>query len=241
MTRKFKRYAVFVDESSQTKHRFLTLGCLVIDAACLSAFEERVTYARDLELRAGEMKWTKVSASKLNVYKLVADCFFDHPLATEDVHFHSLVVDTTKIRDDLYNEGDREIGFNKEIYQLLIKCSKLYPNAIFDVFADNRQTPFSMEELRNILNNGMKKRGDSRPVPFRSVQFCDSKKFNMLQLNDILLGATTFQINGHHLKPEASAHKCHMSSYILDRGGVKNPMRSTSIAGKFTIWHRKLR
>lgn len=236
-----KRYSLFVDESSQTKHRYLTLGCLAVENAYVKPLEFSVWWARNLELKSGEMKWAKISGAKLNVYKLVVDRFFDLPGASENVHFHSLVVDTSKIRDDLYNQGDRELGFNKEVYQLLLKCAKLYPNAVFDVYADERQTNRSLDELKTILNNGVIRMSPRRQACFRNVQFCDSKKFLLLQMTDILLGAPTFQINGHHLKSEASAHKCHMSNYILDRAKIVDPTRDTKFSGRYTIWHRKLR
>jgi len=242
MTEKYKRYSIFIDESSQTKHRFLTIGCLVVEDEFTKPFEFTVKHARALEISAGgEMKWSKVSALKIYAYKLFIDRFFDFKGAAEKIHFHSLVIDTSKIKDGLYNSGSREIGFNKEVYQLLIKCAKLYPDGIFQVYADHRETAFSMEELRKILNSGMNKLGDSRPQPFRTVQFCDSKKFILIQMVDLLLGATTFRINGHHQKPGASKHKCHLSEYVLERAGVRNPSLGTSRAGKFTIWHRRLK
>jgi len=40
----------------------------------------------------------------------------DFSVGESRIQFHSLVVDTSKLRDDLYNEGSRETGFNKEIY-----------------------------------------------------------------------------------------------------------------------------
>ncbi|NSZ61852.1 DUF3800 domain-containing protein [Agrobacterium tumefaciens] len=242
MTAKYKKYSIFVDESSQTKHKFLTLGCLVVEEELVKPLEFSVKHARALEISAGgEMKWAKVSGLKLHAYKLFIDRFFDLTGAADRIHFHSIAIDTSKIKDDLYNAGSREIGFNKEVYQLLIKCARLYPNGIFRVYADYRDTTFSMDELRKILNNGLKKRGDARPMPFRDVQFCDSKKFVLIQMTDLLLGAATFHINGHHEKPEASKHKCHLSKYVLERAGVMDAMKGTSPHGKFTIWHRKLR
>lgn len=234
-------YCLFVDESSQTAHRYLSLGCLAIEESWLKGFEFSVSHAKHLELRTGELKWSKISAAKLHAYKLVIDRFFDYGVAPAPIQFHALVIDTSKIRDDLYNRGDREIGFNKEVYQLLMKCARLYPNALFKVYADHRETAFSMDELRAILNAGMKKKGDARPSPFRMVQFCDSKKFLPLQMTDLLLGAVTFQINGHHRRSDASRHKCHLSDYILSRSGIADPMRDTGYGGKVTIWHRRLR
>lgn len=234
-------YSVFLDESSQTKHRFLTIGCLVLEAERVPHFDMAVRYSKQLELPEGELKWNKVSTAKLHAYKLVVDRFFDFAMGEAAIHFHSLVVDTSKIRDDLYNQGDREIGFNKEVYQLLMKCAKIYPDAFFHVYPDNRQTKASTEELRQILNAGCRKKGDCRSVPFRRLQFRDSKEVICLQMTDLLLGAMTFRINGHHLRADASKSKSHLSEYVLGRAGIKEVMENTAIRGKFTIWHRRLK
>jgi hypothetical protein len=234
-------YSIFLDESSQTKHRFLTLGCLVIDAARVPYFEIAVRYSKQLELPEGELKWNKVSNAKLHAYKLVVDRFFDLSVGDGPIHFHSLVVDTSKIRDDLYNQGDREVGFNKEVYQLLMKCAKIYPDALFHVYPDQRETKAATEDLRKMLNAGCKKNGDTRDAPFRRVQFQDSKKIICLQMTDLLLGAMTFRINAHHLRPDASKSKTHLSDYVLGRANVVDATQNTAVRGKYTIWHRRLR
>src|ERR1700741_2185346 len=85
-------YDVYIDESSQTKHRFLTLGAIVTRSSDVSTLEAAIIEARRPELPAGEMKWGKVSAAKAAAYKRVIDLFFLSPHAPL-VHFHCLVLD----------------------------------------------------------------------------------------------------------------------------------------------------
>ncbi|MDQ0320006.1 hypothetical protein QO002_002144 [Pararhizobium capsulatum DSM 1112] len=197
-------YSIFLDESSQTKHRYLTLGALVLDNRFVSLFDHCIAHARKLELPNGELKWGKVSKAKLFAYKLVADCFFDVVDDYTPLEFHCLVVDTTKRKEHVFNQGDKEIGFNKEVYQLLHKCARLYPEPMFHVHADHRDTPSSLDELQTILNAGRKKKGDTRHQPFRRVHFRNSKDVHCLQVVDLLLGAVTHRLNGHHLVQEPS-------------------------------------
>ncbi|WP_426126270.1 DUF3800 domain-containing protein [Pararhizobium sp. PWRC1-1] len=234
-------YTIFLDESSQTKHKYLTFGCLVLDNRFVSLFERYITHATALELPNGEMKWTKVSAAKLFAYKLVIDCFFDAVAEYEPLHFHAMAVDTTKRKEHVYNGGSRELGFNKEVYQLLFKCARLYPESLFHVYADHRDTTSSLDELQTILNNGCKKTADSRPLPFRRIQFRDSKEVLCLQMVDLLLGAVSHRLNGHHLKEGSSPSKNHLSQYVLNRAQVGDAFRDTRIKDKYTIWHRKLK
>jgi len=186
------------------------------------------------------MKWNKVSKSKLMAYERVVDGFFDRPQFS-DVHFHSLVVDTHGQDHALYNEGSREIGFNKEIYQLASKFARLYGDRLFHLYPDERETNQRPEDLRTILNFGRRKAGDPRDWPFRRCHFRDSKSSPMLQLVDIMIGALAFHLNGHINQKDASEHKARLSKYILHRAGIADPFKDTAISGKFTIWHRQLR
>jgi hypothetical protein len=163
---------IYVDESSQTKHRFLVLGAVVVGMTDTSELNRLIAQARLPELPHNEAKWTKVSKSKLAAYKRIVDVAFD---SGDLLHFHSLFLDTTQLDDDTFNEGSREIGFNKEIYQICMKAARLYGNDLFHVYPDRRETTQSPEDLRLILNRSCLKRGDKRDWPFRRCQFRDSK------------------------------------------------------------------
>lgn len=230
---------IYIDETSQTKHKFLLLGAITIPLLDQPSATAALMECRLPELPNGEMKWVKVSNAKLDAYKRVTDAFFRHP-SCSSAHFHSLVVDTYKLKDRQFNDGKRDIGFNKEIYQLANKCASLYPG-LFHLYPDERETVNTPNELRLILNRGRRKIGDRRDWPFRRCQFRDSKRVKFLQVTDILVGALAFYLNGHHAKDGASSAKIELMKHILEHAGVRNPARDTSRAGKFTIWHRQLK
>lgn len=232
---------IYIDETSQTKHEYLVLGGIILHKPCMARFNELVARVRLPELPHGEMKWEKVSRSKLNVYRRVVDIFFDGIPDCCPMEFHSIVVHTPDIRDKLYNQGSREIGFNKEVYQLCIKFGRLYKRTLFHVYADERPTNRSTEELRAILNFGMRKRLDGRDWPFRRVHFQDSKRVYALQMVDVLIGALAYRLNAHHLREGASPAKTELSQYVLSRASIRDVFRDTSVAGRFTVWHRRLR
>ena len=232
---------VYVDETSQTKHEYLVLGGIIIHKPCILRFDELISNARSPELPFGEMKWEKVSRSKLAAYKRVVDVFFDGDRNCQPLEFHSLVVHMPKLKDRVYNQGSREIGFNKEVYQLCMKFGRMYPQRLFHIYPDQRDTKNSTEELRSILNFGMRKKGDGRDWPFRRLHFQDSKRVYALQLVDILIGGLAYRLNRHAAKPGASQPKTELSEYIIERAKIRDLSRDTAIAGKFTVWHRRLR
>jgi hypothetical protein len=168
-------------------------------------------------------------------FKRIVDVIFDY---SDNLHFHSLCVDTTRVDHARFNASNREIGFNKEIYQLARKFWRLYPRYFFHVYPDCRKTTQQPEDLRDILNRGCR---DKRDRPFRRCQFRDSKTTLPLQLTDILVGSIAYCLNGHDTRDDASPAKCELSSYVLERAGIADAFRDTTPAATFTIWHRRLR
>lgn len=228
---------VYIDESS-TRHRYLVLGAVLTLSANVAELVELLMAARLPELPQGEMKWTKVSQTKLPAYLRFVDVFFAQPRGTFD--FHSAVIDTSKQRHQLFNQGSREIGFNKEMYQLALKCGRLY-QTLFHIYPDRRVTNQRPEDLRVMLNRGLRLKGDKRDWPYRRLQFRDSKKTPLIQLADIFAGALAFHLNGHRHEYAASPAKIELSDHILRVAGVRDVFRDTAIGGKFTVWHRQLR
>jgi hypothetical protein len=116
---------VYIDESS-TRHRYLVLGAVVTLSANVDEFNKLLASARLPELPFGEMKWTKVSQAKIAAYTRFVDVFFSQPRGMLD--FHSAIIDTSKQRHQFFNQGSREIGFNKELFQLALKMQPPLPN-----------------------------------------------------------------------------------------------------------------
>lgn len=232
---------VYVDESSQTKHRFLVLGSLIIHTEFEAALAAELGDARLPELPNGEMGWTKVSRTKLGAYRRVVDAFFDNAQRHTPYEFHSLAVDMHRIKDGVWNEGSREVGFNKEIFQICAKVARLHPARLIRVYLDSRDTKSSPDELRLILNRYRANKGDRRDWPFRRVHFRNSADCQIMQLVDVLLGGVAYRLNGHHLVAGTSPAKSELSAHILARARIRDVTRDTQMGGKFTLWHRKLR
>lgn len=230
---------VYIDETSQNNHRYLVLGGIIAEIADSRMASDEILKSRLPELPNGIMKWGKVSRAKLPAYIRAVDKFFEmQPGQTLD--FHSLVVDTTKQRHHIYNQNNRDIGFNKELYQLSMKFGRLY-NALLHIYPDRRTTAQTTEDLRVILNRGITKKGDKRDWPFRRVQFREPEDSQLLQLADVFSGAIAWALNGHGNAPNASPAKTLLSAYILSKAQITNPFRDTAIRGNFTIWHRQLK
>jgi hypothetical protein len=230
---------VFIDESSQNNHTYFVMGGVIAPVDLVPTITAFLLKSRLPELPSGEMKWAKVSRSKLPAYKRYIDVFFECEHA-DAMDFHSLVVLTAKQDHARFNKGSRDIGFNKELFQLAMKFGRLYANR-FHIYPDERTTTQKTDDLRLMLNRATNNREPSRDWPYRRVQFRDSAKTPILQLADIFSGALAYCLNGHDKTQGASPAKQELCSYIRDRAKIRDVLRDTSVKGKFTVWHRRLR
>jgi hypothetical protein len=217
----------------------MVMGGVILPTRRVFTANAVIGLMRQPELPQGEMKWGKISDRKYAPYERLVDAFFDHRVFA-GVDFHTTVVDTWGQDHIGFNEGNREVTFNKELYQLAAKFARLYPDRLYHLYPDERETTQRPGQLRDILNFGRRKKGDGRDFPYRRCHFRKSHDTPLLQLVDVLLGGLAYAINGHLRAENASPAKVRLCQHMLARAGVKDPMRDTATEGKFTIWHRRL-
>ena len=228
----------FVDESCHTQHRYLVLGGIACEKTDVVDCERRFGLVRKTHNMFGEVKWTKISNAKSSAYIALLDAFFNM-MDEGKLSFHCLIADTSTFNNRKYNAGSREIGFNKLIYQLLLKFGRLYGDAYrMYVYLDGRTTRASLIELRTIVNHGLAKRWDVRGWPVRRLDFRDSTSSDLFQLNDVLIGAIGHRKNGHHLVPDASPAKKAVAEHLARRSGLADICRNTRLDDTvFTVWN----
>jgi len=224
----------------------MVLGGIIISSGNVAAFEKSMQKFRTEQKMHAELKWRKVSKQKLKEYRRFVEYFFAQNNA-DKLHFHALILDNHKVKHHLFSAGDKELGFYKFYYQLLLHCfGRRYcsnkPDARLHIFLDHRNTSYSLDDLRQILNAGIKKRWNVTSAPFRRIEPRDSKKCELIQINDILLGAIGWQKNGFDLIAGSSTAKTELSAYIAGQAGLKDLKAGTAISQKrFTLWNFKLR
>lgn len=245
-------HQVYIDESSQTKHRYMILGGLCVPLSHSAAFEADIIAHRDGTIPIARpdgtpriMKWEKVNAYNLETYKRIVEAFFTFPARhklplTKSLETHCLAVDTSKKTLKDTGEGDVEIGFAKELYFLCVPIiGNRLKKALFHLYPDRRDTRQSLIEARKIMNAGARKYGDRRPWPYRELKFEDPEVKQALQLVDIFIGAIGFQLNGHYQKPNAKEAKRELSDYIFKWAKISDPFQNTPYYQKrLTILHR---
>jgi hypothetical protein len=199
---------VFIDESGiHGDSPYLVIGSLWINDEALQKLETNLQPILDAHfINRRELKWKKLSKSKLAGYLSVLDVFSN----TLGARFRCLVLDTKKIDHETFNGGDTETGYYKFVYQLACKGIKKDRELFgvkdkYVIYHDNvsatiRQNS-SLTVLKRILNNTYTLVSDLESFnPVRDIQSLDSKTSLPLQLTDIMTGAVrhAFEAGGDY-------------------------------------------
>ena len=238
-------YHIYCDESRQSRDRFMLLGGIILPATNVEVFNETMRKFRSEQRMFAELKWTKVTNQKLEQYKKFVDYFFALN-NTDKLHFHSIIIDNHQVNYKKFSKGNKELGFYKFYYNLLLHCfGKNYcrheENNRFIVHMDYRNSSYSLGTLKVVLNRGMNKKFSVSSNPFVSIEPRDSRKSELIQVNDIILGAIGFQKNGYDLLAPTRKSKKELVKYIAEQAGLTNLKQNSPWGNKrFTIWNFRL-
>jgi hypothetical protein len=234
-------YHIYGDESYKDTHKFLVLGGLVLDARELPSIEADLLAVRKKHRKeTSEVKWSKCRSGNLRFYKDFLQVFFDRAVKDE-LHFHCMYIDTHTFNHARYNLGDAEIGFNKLIFQLLLhKFGRRYgESSPLFVYLDHRDAKDDPEAIRPMLNSALARDWNNHSRPFRGLQFRKSHKCELIQLNDLLIGAVGFRKNGRHHSPDTAKHKRELALHIVKELLKVEPYPELVRAKRFTMWKFK--
>ena len=173
-------------ESVSENNKFCCIGGIMVSADARAKIKAKIKSLKEKYGVYGEIKWSTVSPNKLPFYLDLVDLFFD----SSDLFFRTVVIDASKVRNNVFNENDQELGYYKFYYQLLYRWALLGNQ--YRVFTDQKtnRDKKRLQELRRILNTQF-------PVSdtFESIQAIDSKESLILQMQNILMGAVGYKYN----------------------------------------------
>lgn len=222
---------------------FLVIGGIAVPLAHVSSIEDRLRAVRSSypgNLANSEVKWSNASKAVLNFYKEYSDVFFD-AAARGELSFTSLCMDKRTFNHRTYNGNNPDIGFNKMVYQLLLhKVGKVWGKTHrITVKLDHRTSKDDPDELRPMLNHHLRRQGIDT-FPFKRIEFKDSKKSDLIQLNDLLIGTLGCNYNKREGR---AAHKLELAEHIM--GQAKKTCHPKSICGwhatTFRVWEFEFR
>ena len=179
-----KTFNIYCDESCHLENdhkNYMVLGSVSSAYNQVRRHTERINNLKDKHKFNAEIKWSKVSNSKLQFYKELIDYFFD-----TDIRFRAVVVNKKKINNEAFGQ-DYDTFYYKMYYSLLNhnKNSQYTYNVYLDIKDD--LSAYKVERLKEILN--------TEYGVFRNVQNIRSHESTLMQLADFIMGAVSYHLN----------------------------------------------
>ena len=188
-------FNVYCDESCHLENdhqKAMVLGAVWCP---LDKTREIAVRLREIKQKHGlapqfEVKWTKVSSSKVELYLDLVDYFFDD----DDLHFRALIVpDKSLLQHDAFPGQDHDAWYYKMYFDMLKVIFQ--PDAHYRIYLDIKDTRGAQKaaKLHDVLCND---RYDFSHEVIERLQLVHSHEIEQLQLADLLIGALSYLNRG---------------------------------------------
>ncbi len=187
-------YNIYCDESCHLEkdgEKAMTLGAVWCPIDKSGKIFERIKDIKEKHgfLRNYEIKWHKLSPSKLALYLDIIDYFFDEA----DLHFRTLVVPDKSLLDHKSHGQTHDDFYYKMCFDLLKII--LDPKSHYYIYLDYKdsQGDVRVVKLREALCN---RHYDFSRTIIKDIQQVRSEDVVLVQVSDVLTGAMAAVFNG---------------------------------------------
>lgn len=230
------KFEVYCDENQQDVltskskkcNQYLMIGSLWIPADLRHEIKDKISAIKIGHKKYGEIKWSKVSTSGLSFYKDLIDLYISYK---EEMRFRCIAVRAKDINWHLHDH-DRELGFYKFYYQLLLHWISGFNE--YEIFCDWKTNKHKdeLKVLKRVLNYA------DLSSDVLNVQALPSKEVVLIQLSDLLLGAASSRIN-NTISPDGSKEQ--LVRYLEEKLGVQRLGPTNRDEQKFNIFKMNLK
>lgn len=185
---------VYCDESCHLEHdgkKYMVLGCVFCKEDLVRSISSRI---KEIKLDhsvnpSAEIKWTKVSPCKYELYKDIINYFFDD----DSLHFRGVIASKDILDHGRFNQTHDDWYYKMYFETLSFIIS---PNCRYNIFIDIKDTHSSekIDHLREILSND--NYDFSHNTVIKNMQPVRSHEVQLLQMADVLIGAISFANEG---------------------------------------------
>ena len=187
-----KTFNIYCDESCHIENdhkKYMFLGSVSSAYNQVKLHSENINDLKKKHNFYAEIKWSKVSKSKLRFYLDLVDYFF-----ATDLQFRTVGVEKSKINNDDFNQDYDDFYYKMYYYLLNHNLSSLYK---YNVYLDIKDTlsAYKVNKLKDILN--------TKFGVFRNVQNIRSHESIIMQMADFLMGAISYLHNDEHQQNKA--------------------------------------
>ena len=225
-----KVFNVYCDESCHLENDHL--GIMVVGAVWCSSLRAsghartlRAIKAKHNLPEAFEIKWTKVSESKIGFYLEVLEKFFTEP----DLHFRGMLIADKSRLDHEAHQQTHDEWYYKMYFDMLKTI--ISPVAKYRVYVDIKDTwgGQRVKHLHDVICNSMY--DFSREV-LQRVQIMRSEESELMQLTDLLSGAVGYAARGL----ESNRGKTRLVEFIRQQTGYSLTRSTLYREEKFNLF-----
>lgn len=228
-------YNIFCDESCHLENDssdVMLLGAIT----CLEKNKKSHYEAiRNLKLKHGmsswkEIKWVRVSKSKIKFYEELLDYFFE----SDDLGFRVIVMSNKKALDHSRFGNSHDMWYYHMYYYLLNPLVRLNSfNETYRIFLDIKDTNggSKINELTSVLCN--KKRVSRNKI--NDIKQIPSHESELLQLADLLIGAMGYYHRGFYKSIGSSYAKNYVVSDLIKKFHIDFEKTTRTNEKKFNI------
>lgn len=236
-------FAIFADESGISNDRHMLVGATIVRRRYVEQMYRAIFDFRKSHSMYSELKWSKVSNQKLGAYKALVDIYFDF-CRRGGIAFRATTFDNHLWDHKRFNDSDPDLGISKLYYQMLLHqvVGRYGDLASLYICLDRRLSSTPLKKFHRILNAGAAKDYNLTFGPVSTLTAKDSKTDDILQINDVILGAVSALKNNRHLAVGAKTSKADLAQYVRSKSGLTSydtdsPPSNTS----FLVWNRQPR
>lgn len=197
---------IYCDESCHLMHDNINVMVLGGISCPDSLKKELYKDIRDIKVKHGldsrfEIKWTKVSKSKINFYEDLIDYFFQN----DNLNFRAIVIlNKDELNHSKFNNNSHDEWYYKMYYYLLEPIiDKDNEQRIFIDIKDTIGGP-RINKLFEVLTNKLR---DYNNKCLKRIDQINSDESEILQLADLMIGALGYYNRGLHLLDNANEGK----------------------------------
>lgn len=233
-----KRYNVYCDESCHLEKD--NSPVMILGAMYCPEEEKKNIYdeIREIKKKHGistffEIKWTKVSESKIDFYLELLSYFWEK----DELFYRGLVASGKESLDhDKYNGGDYDLWYYKMYYRMLDPV--ISPNKRYHIMVDIKDTKGGkrIAKLRDVLCNNIY---DFKQEVVEQIGQINSRESEILQLADLINGALAFYHRGLVDMPDSNPGKVKFVKALQKRVDLDNNTKYGERKFNLFIWEPK--
>ena len=218
-------YNVYCDETCHLEHdnsNVMVIGAVSCPQEKIKEINNRIKQIKkknNININA-EMKWTKISPSKVDAYCDLVNYFFDD----DDLHFRAILIPDKKMLNHSAFGQTHDEWYYKMYFDMLKAIFD--PQNKYEIYIDIKDT-HSFEKaikLRTICSNSLY---DFSNSVIKRLQPIRSEEVQIMQIVDILIGATGYENRKFSSSFKKSSAKQNIVNLIKERSGYT--MKKTTL------------